>query len=115
MSFNLPHSINGDNDLRLYEEYLKKDSSFIAKSKPQPYGQTQKVDKTSLDFKSFLKAHIGEIIKVEFPVGPRLDHKIGKLKFVGNDYLELTQNGGNIIAILLALVTSVGVIGTFNK
>lgn len=105
---NLPHVIKNENDLRLYEEYLKKEPSYRPKhpvSKPTPL----------VDFKSFLKSHIGHIIKVEFPVGARLENKIGKLNFVGADYLELTQNGGSIVAVNLNPIISVNIIGTFNK
>lgn len=105
---NLPHAINSENDLKLFEEYLKKEPMYRPKaptSKPAPL----------VDFRSFLKSHVGHVIKVEFPVGARLENKIGKLNFVGADYLELIQNAGSIIAVSLSPVISVNIIGTFNK
>lgn len=103
---NLPQTIKTENDLKLYEEYLKKEPSYTkTTSKPKPL----------VDFKSFLKSHIGHVIKVEFPIGARLENKIGKLNFVGADYLELTQNGGSIVAVNLNPVVSINIIGTFNK
>lgn len=105
---NLPHAIKNENDLKLFEEYLKKEPMYRPKppaSKPSPL----------VDLRSFLKSHMGHVIKVEFPVGARLENKIGKLNFVGADYLELIQNGGSIIAVSLSPVISVNVIGTFNK
>ena len=82
MENNFPIPIMNDNDLKVYEDYLRKDNPISIEAN----------HKTLLP--EYLKSYIGKSVKVELLIGTRLECKIGTLLEVGTDFLviKLQQN-----------------------
>ncbi len=103
MENNFPIPIMNDKDLKVYEDYLKKDNQ-----KPVIKSYVPETLTNTVFLPAYLKNHIGKLVKIEALVGNRLECRVGTLLEVGADFLviKLQQNccttviGGNSIKFI---------------
>jgi len=112
MTDNLPSPINNNNDLDVYENYLKESNwgneanidyptnienrnmSYIPQ---QNKNISEKLTNTAY-IPAFLSKHIGKLMRVEFFMGYQLVTKIGILMTVGDSFIVLrSQNNRTLL------------------
>ena len=98
MENNFPIPIVNENDLSVYENYLKqenKQKNIAIKNKVYvPETLTNPVF-----LPAFLKNHIGKLVKIESLIGDCLQARIGTLLQVGADFvvIKLNQNCSSMV------------------
>lgn len=115
MQNSFPHSITGEKDLKLYEDFLNKTTSrelscavqnrsvkSNALAKPQPLECLENMVCNPLFFQGYLKKHIGKLIKVESFLGKHFESRVGILYEVGADYLVLKLNRNSCSLVIEA-------------
>lgn len=101
-----PIPIMNEKDLKVYEDYLKKDHS--KNMKPVIKGSISQSVTNLVFLPAYLKNHIGKLVKIEVLVGNRMECRVGILLEVGADFLviKLKPSGnttiicGNIIKFI---------------
>ncbi len=84
MNTDFPVPITSIDDLEIYENYLKEE--FRNQTAP------------TKNLKDRLKTLIGSLVKIDYPVGNRLESKIGRLLEIGEDFISINlQNGRNMV------------------
>lgn len=94
MEYNKPTHIKNENDLAVYENYLKQ--NFEVKNP----NNNLKLNNISLPkaltnpifSNGYLRLHQGKLLKVESLVGNTLDCRVGTLLDVGADYIAIKIN-----------------------
>ena len=114
MEFSLPHRINGEKELKIYENFLIDDRASTNSSSHKrvpPHTQQRSSLPANPDrcktvvenpttfvpdplanavfFQGYLKNHIGKLVKVESFLGDCLDNRAGILMSVGVDHIVL--------------------------
>lgn len=103
MENRIPKSIQNEDDLALYEEYIadnetcilpkNQNMSFIPNENPYV---PQVLNNTAF-LPAFLSKHIGKLIRVELLIHNQLEMRYGILLSVGANYLVLRQIQNNTI------------------
>lgn len=89
MGYSLPNYIKGEQELSVYEQFLKK-----TKLPQKNDANTLSPCDQSVSLKEFLSLNIGKRVRVAILVGSNLTVKIGTLLNVGTDFLTIKQNQG---------------------
>jgi len=107
MQQNLPSPIKNDNDLHLYEGYLKdnkKDYPYpiTIEDKNMSYIPTENKNvpetlKNTAYMPAFLSKHIGKLVRVEFYLCGTLQSKTGILMTVGAGYIVLRSDNSSTL------------------
>ncbi len=96
MEGNFPTPIVNENDLRVYEDYLKQENKLpVIKTK----SYTPETLTNDIFLPAYLKNHIGKLVKIEALIGDCLQTRIGTLMQVGADYvvIKLNQNCSSMV------------------
>ena len=89
MGYSLPNYIKGEQELSVYEQFLKK-----TKLSPKSEANTLAPCTQNVTLKEFLCLNIGKKVRVAILVGSNLTIKIGTLLNVGTDFLTIKQPQG---------------------
>lgn len=89
MGYSLPNYIKGEQELSVYEQFLKK-----TKLPPKNDANTLSPCDQNVSLKEFLSLNISKRVRVAILVGSNLTVKIGTLLNVGTDFLTIKQNQG---------------------
>ncbi len=84
-----PCAIVSEKDLKLYENYLKKDTNKYPISIENPINSSLCEKATNYSIPSYLHTHIGKLVKVESLLGENIICRIGTLFQVSNNFLVL--------------------------
>lgn len=113
MAENLPSPINSNNDLDIYESYLK-NSNYLNEANidypmsivnnnnmsyiPQQNQNISERLKNTAYMPAFLAKHIGKLVRVEFYLGNQLVTRMGILMTVGDGFIVLrSQNNCTLL------------------
>lgn len=89
MGYSLPGYIRGQEELSVYEQFLKNNKPICKNNTETP----TKSD-PNITLKDFLCLNIGKKVRVATTVGSNINVKIGTLLNVGADFLTIKQNLG---------------------
>lgn len=94
MENNFPVPITNENDLKIYEDYLKKDTKMQRTQKCTLKSYTPETLTNSVFLPAYLKKHVGKLVKIEALVGDCLVCRVGTLLEIGADFvvIKLQQN-----------------------
>ncbi len=90
MENNFPIPITCDNDLAVYEKFLKGDNKPSISQK----FYTPETLTNSVYLPAYLKGHIGKLVKIETLIGDCLQSRIGTLIQVGADFVVIKLSQG---------------------
>ena len=91
MEYHLPKKLNCENDLKNYENYIEQynQPKTITNRSCQRYTDEYEEKLYSNDMTTYLKKHIGKLVKVESLFNNRLDIRIGTIIDIGCDHIVL--------------------------
>lgn len=117
MNNNLPSQINGNRELKLYEEYLdsmqnnglEKGLNYSIEERNMSYipSDNKNLPKTLTNtayMPAYLSKHLGKLMRVEFLLGNELHQRIGILMTVGAGFIVLrSKNNATLVCDLKSI------------